>query len=82
MKNHDDVGFDTKLIHGGGYTDPLGSATIPIYQTSTFAFKNADHGARCFAGEDDGFIYTRIGNPTIGALENLVADLEHGLATC
>jgi methionine-gamma-lyase len=72
------LGINSKLIHGGGYVDPLGSATIPIYQTSTFAFKNADHGAACFSGESDGYIYTRIGNPTIGALENLVAELENG----
>jgi methionine-gamma-lyase len=70
--------FDSKLIHGGNFHDALGAATIPIYQTSTFAFQDADHGARCFAGEDDGFIYTRIGNPTISALENMVADLENG----
>jgi len=73
-----DLGFNSKLIHGGGYKDPLGSATVPIYQTSTFAFENADHGAACFSGESDGYIYTRIGNPTIGALENLVAELENG----
>lgn len=72
------MNFDSKLIHGGGHKDAYGSATIPIYQTSTFAFENADHGARCFAGESDGFIYTRIGNPTISALERLVADLEGG----
>ncbi|HPK05941.1 MAG TPA: PLP-dependent aspartate aminotransferase family protein [Bacteroidales bacterium] len=72
------LGFNSKLIHGGGYEDPLGSATVPIYQTSTFAFKNADHGAACFSGEEAGYIYTRIGNPTIGALENLVAELENG----
>ncbi|HHN48182.1 MAG TPA: PLP-dependent transferase [Bacteroidales bacterium] len=72
------LGFNSKLIHGGGYKDPLGSATVPIYQTSTFAFENADHGAACFSGESDGYIYTRIGNPTIGALESLVAELENG----
>lgn len=72
------LSFNSKLIHGGGYKDPLGSATVPIYQTSTFAFENADHGAACFSGESDGYIYTRIGNPTIGALENLIADLENG----
>jgi len=77
MQNKD-LGFNSKLIHGGGFEDALGSATVPIYQTSTFAFKNADHGAACFAGESDGFIYTRIGNPTIGALENQIADLENG----
>jgi methionine-gamma-lyase len=72
------MGFDSKLIHGGGHKDAFGAATVPIYQTSTFAFEDADHGARCFAGESDGFIYTRIGNPTISALERLLADLEHG----
>lgn len=72
------LGFNSKLIHSGQYKDALGSATVPIYQTSTFAFKNADHGAACFAGEDDGFIYTRLGNPTIGALEDAIADLENG----
>ncbi len=70
--------FNSKLIHGGDYHDPLHSATVPIYQTSTFAFENADHGAACFSGEEKGYIYTRIGNPTIDALENLVAELEGG----
>ncbi|HPT02403.1 MAG TPA: PLP-dependent aspartate aminotransferase family protein [Bacteroidales bacterium] len=72
------LGINSKLIHGGGFKDSLGSATVPIYQTSTFIFDDADHGARCFSGESDGFIYTRIGNPTIGALENIVAELENG----
>lgn len=72
------LGFQSTLIHGGGYEDPLGSPTVPIYQTSTFTFKSADHGAACFSGEDDGYIYTRLGNPTIQALENVVADLEVG----
>ena len=72
------LGFDSRLIHAGVFEDQFGSATVPIYQTSTFKFKNADHGAACFAGEDDGYIYTRINNPTIGALEDLMADLENG----
>jgi len=72
------LGINSKLIHGGGFKDSLGSATVPIYQTSTFIFDDSDHGARCFSGESDGFIYTRIGNPTIGALENIVAELENG----
>lgn len=75
------LGFNSKLIHGGSHKDPLGSATTPIYQTSTFAFKDADHGAKCFAGESDGFIYTRIGNPTIGDLEQAVAQLENGFGS-
>jgi methionine-gamma-lyase len=73
-----DLGFNSKLIHGGGFKDPLGSATVPIYQTSTFVFNSADHGAQCFSGESDGYIYTRIGNPTIGALESQLALLENG----
>lgn len=72
------LGFDSKLIHSGGHKDAYGSATVPIYQTSTFAFESADEGAKCFAGESNGYIYTRIGNPTITALEKLIADLENG----
>lgn len=70
--------FDTLLIHGGVEPDPKGSATVPIYQTSTFAFENAEEGARRFSGESDGYIYTRLGNPTISALERQVAILENG----
>jgi len=73
-----ELGFNSQLIHGGDFRDPLGSATVPIYQTSTFIFENAEHGAQCFSGESDGFIYTRIGNPTIGALEKQLALLENG----
>jgi methionine-gamma-lyase len=72
------LGFDSKLIHAGDYEDAMGSAVTPIYQTSTFAFRNAKHGADLFAGREKGFIYTRIGNPTIGALENKLAELENG----
>jgi len=72
-------GFDTKLVHSGDFADAFGSAVTPIYQTSTFAFKNADQGAALFAGKESGYIYTRIGNPTIAALENKLAELENGL---
>ena len=71
-------GFNTKVVHGGGFKDNLLSAVTPIYQTSTFSFHDADHGAACFAGESDGFIYTRLGNPTIMDLEKTVAEIEHG----
>ena len=71
-------GFSSKLIHAGGITDEKGSAITPIYQTSTFRFKNADEGARFFSGEEKGYIYTRLGNPTIEDLENTVATLENG----
>ncbi len=71
-------GFNSKLIHAGGYHDANGSAVTPIFQTSTFSFRNADHGAACFAGESDGYIYTRLGNPNIAELENTLAELENG----
>ncbi len=76
--NITECGFNTKLIHGGEIEDQYKSATTPIYQTSTFAFDNADEGAKCFNGESDGYIYTRIGNPTINALEKQLAALENG----
>ena len=72
------AGFETKMVHAGMPEDPYGSAVVPIYQTSTFAFENAQNGADRFAGKADGYIYTRIGNPTIRALEKNVAELEGG----
>lgn len=76
---HDKLGFNSKLIHAGSFKDKFGSAIVPIYQTSTFAFESASEGAKCFAGESDGYIYTRIGNPTINALEEVIASLEGGV---
>lgn len=76
--NTKDMGFNTKLIHSGEIRDQFGSATVPIYQTSTFRFENAQHGADCFSGASDGYIYSRIGNPTIESLEKSIAELENG----
>ncbi len=74
-------GFATKAIHGPGGPDPrTGAVSQPIYQTSTFAFKNAEAGAGIFAGEEDGYVYTRISNPTVNALEQTMALLEGGEA--
>lgn len=73
-----DLKFTSRLIHGGGYKNKLGSVNVPIYQSSTFEFETADEGARCFTGESDGYIYTRLANPTIHVLERTVADLEKG----
>jgi methionine-gamma-lyase len=72
------AGFNSKLIHAGGFHDVYGSAVTPIYQTSTFSFQSADHGAACFSGESEGYIYTRLGNPNIAELEKTVAELENG----
>ena len=71
-------GFNTKLVHAGIQEDAHGSVVTPIYQTSTFAFRRAEQGARRFAGTEDGYIYTRIGNPTTAALEENCAQLENG----
>jgi len=70
---------ETAVIHAGQEPDTLyGGVSVPIYQSSTFAFRSAEHGAALFAGEEKGFIYTRIGNPTTKALEDCVAALEGG----
>ncbi|HNX32879.1 MAG TPA: PLP-dependent aspartate aminotransferase family protein [Holophaga sp.] len=71
-------GFNTKLVHAGIEEDAYGSVVTPIYQASTFAFRDAQQGADRFAGKAEGYIYTRIGNPTTAALEANVAQLENG----
>lgn len=76
--NTKNLEFNSKLIHAGDFYDEFGSAVMPIYQTSTFSFRNSQHGADLFAGKEKGYIYTRIGNPTIEALENKLAELENG----
>jgi len=77
---HDDKGprmIDTECIHAGQAPDPIfGAVAPPIYQTSTFVFKSPEEGAARFAGQDPGYIYTRMGNPTIAMLEANVAALE------
>jgi methionine-gamma-lyase len=77
--NTAELGMNSKLVHGGYHPDATGAVNVPIYQTSTFAFRDAAHGAALFAGEEEGYIYTRIGNPTIRALEECVAELERGV---
>ncbi|MDI6808079.1 MAG: aminotransferase class I/II-fold pyridoxal phosphate-dependent enzyme [Candidatus Eisenbacteria bacterium] len=73
------LGINSKLVHAGMAKDPFGSVVTPIYQTSTFSFDNAQNGADRFSKKVDGYIYTRIGNPTIAALEKCVAQLERGV---
>ena len=77
-------GFSTKAVHGGNQKNPFGALTTPIYQTSTFIFDSAEQGGRRFALEEEGYIYSRLGNPTCTVLEDKVALLEGaeaGLAT-
>jgi methionine-gamma-lyase len=71
---------DTECVHAGADPDPLyGAVAPPIYQTSTFAFDSPEQGAARFAGEEPGYIYTRMGNPTTALLESSVAELEEGV---
>lgn len=72
------LGVNSQLVHGGYHPDATGAVNVPIYQSSTFAFRDAAHGASLFAGGAKGYIYTRIGNPTIAAFEHAVATLEGG----
>jgi len=70
---------DTLAIHAGGLKNPVfGEVSPPIFQTSTFAFASAEVGAARFSGEQPGYIYTRMNNPTVNALEDAVAALENG----
>jgi len=78
MKDHSKLDFNTKCVHSGIDEYEYGSVVPPIYQTSTFKFKSAQHGASLFAGEEKGYIYTRMLNPTIEAMENAIAELEGG----
>ncbi|EEX48309.1 MULTISPECIES: methionine gamma-lyase [Jonquetella] len=71
-------GFATQSIHAGAEKNGFGSLAVPIYETSTFIFDSAEQGGRRFALEEEGFIYTRLGNPTTATLERRVAALEGG----
>jgi len=70
--------FDTKCVHAGMRDFEYHPVVPPIYQTSTFGFESAEQGAALFSGEQKGYIYTRMLNPTIEAFENCMAELEGG----
>ena len=73
-------GFNTRQLHAGQTVDPTtGSRAVPIYQTTSYAFRDTDHAARLFALEEAGNIYTRIMNPTSDVFEQRLADLEGGI---
>lgn len=76
--------FDTLSLHAGQHPDPVtGSRAVPIYQTTSYVFQDADHAAALFNLERAGHIYTRISNPTIAVLEERLAALENGVgAVC
>lgn len=78
MKSNSKINFETKCVHSGISEYEYGPVVPPIYQTSTFKFESAEHGASLFAGEKKGYIYTRMLNPTIQAMEDAIAELEGG----
>ncbi|WP_034386344.1 PLP-dependent aspartate aminotransferase family protein [Deinococcus sp. YIM 77859] len=71
------AGFRTRAVHAGHGLDPVtGAHAVPIYATSTFGYGSAERGARLFAGQEAGYFYSRLGNPTVRAFEEKVASLE------
>lgn len=75
-----ELGFDTLSIHGGQEADPTtGARAVPIYQTTSYVFEDTDQAARLFGLEEEGNIYSRIGNPTTEVLEKRMAALEGGI---
>jgi len=72
--------FETLQLHAGHEIDATGSRAVPLYQTTSYVFKNAEHGANLFALKEFGNIYTRIMNPTTDVFEKRVAALEGGVA--
>src|SRR3954451_3949101 len=73
--------FETEVIHSGYSADEHQDSLVPpLYQTSTFTFSSAEQGERRFAGQEEGYIYSRLGNPTVKILEDRMAHLEQGEA--
>jgi len=75
-----DFGFDTLQIHAGARPDPAtGARQVPIYQTTAYVFRDADHAAALFNLQEVGYIYSRLTNPTVAALGERLAALEGGV---
>ena len=73
------LGFDTLQVHAGAKPDPAtGARQVPIYQTTAFVFRDADHAAALFNLQEVGYIYSRLTNPTVSALAERIAALEGG----
>jgi len=84
MSDQPTYGFDTLQIHAGARPDPAtGARQVPIYQTTAYVFRDADHAAALFNLQEVGYIYSRLTNPTVGALQERIATLEGGVgAVC
>ncbi len=78
MSKNKNLNIESKCVHVGIGEYEYGPVVPPIYQTSTFKFESADHGGDLFAGKQKGYIYSRMLNPTVEAMENAVAELEGG----
>ncbi|MGQ9370186.1 O-acetylhomoserine aminocarboxypropyltransferase [Azospirillum sp. ST 5-10] len=84
MSEQKTFGFETRAIHAGAAPDPAtGARQVPIYQTTAYVFEDADEAASLFNLQKVGYIYSRLTNPTVSALEERMANLEGGAgATC
>jgi O-acetylhomoserine (thiol)-lyase len=79
MTDTADYGFDTLQVHAGARPDPAtGARQVPIYQSTAFVFRDADHAAALFNLQEVGFIYSRLTNPTVSALQERIAAIEGG----
>ncbi len=75
-------GFETRTIHAGTQPEPMtGARQTPVFQTTSYVFHDADHAASLFNLQTFGFVYSRLGNPTVAALEERLASLEGGRGT-
>ena len=70
------TGFSSVAVHGGHETDPRHAHQVPIYASSTYVYESAEQGMRRFSGEEEGYIYSRWGNPTLAEAEEKIAALE------
>lgn len=80
MNDLKNKGMGTIAIHAGQGKNPFGALSTPIYQTSTFVFDSTEQGGARFAGKEEGYIYSRLGNPTTTVAEEKIAALECGEA--
>jgi O-acetylhomoserine (thiol)-lyase len=80
MTDSPSYGFDTLQIHAGARPDPAtGARQVPIYQTTAYVFRDAEHAAALFNLQEVGYIYSRLTNPTVAALQERIATLEGGV---
>ena len=80
MTDGPSYGFDTLQIHAGAKPDPAtGARQVPIYQTTAYVFRDAEHAAALFNLQEVGYIYSRLTNPTVAALQERIATLEGGV---